>query len=238
MNWLWKAKYRIQWIRPPVSRYSRFDGTRRMTSDGKKAGNVEDAEKKKPEPVFLEDGSEVLYTGPFNSVVKLVKAMSLFSCAATTTLSPVVAFFRDGAMTTSPVAQIAAGLTMFSFGIGTTGVLTYVCSPYVTRMLLSADRERFIAERLDFFMRKKVNHFPVGAQMPADVMRPMVNFQAEEENYYLIVQSLKHEMIVEQFPWLIIEEDDDSEDEEEEEEDEDDEEDREEPLANESKARH
>mmetsp|Transcript_22979 Transcript_22979/g.92017 ORF Transcript_22979/g.92017 Transcript_22979/m.92017 type:complete len:102 (+) Transcript_22979:245-550(+) len=92
-------------------------------------------------------------------------------------------------------------------------------------MLLSADRERFIAERLDFFMRKKVNSFPVGAQTPADVMRPMVNFQAEEENYYLIVQSLKNEMIIEQFPWLAVEEDDDSEDDEEEEEDEDEEDD-------------
>ena len=77
---------------------------------------------------------KLVYEGPFGDMLRLLKRVSIFSCACTVVGVPLLAAFGNPKM--SEVQRTAVGGTVCIFAIGTTATLHFVCKPYVLRILL------------------------------------------------------------------------------------------------------
>jgi len=209
MNLLLRAAYARRWLKSSALAYAKAAGAQRVNSYRRKRAELDLQRERDREPAreFLDDGREVLYEGPLMEKIKGVKTMSLVSCVATSMLGPYIMLTRDELSRQSDLQQITIGFLVFAIGAGTTGFLSWVCSPYISRLSLSPDKKVFIAEQTDFLLRQKVTAFRVGSQTPVDILRPMVNFEAEKRHYFLAKENMKHKMVREQFPWIVKEDD-------------------------------
>ncbi|BDA40457.1 Uncharacterized protein C1834.10c [Coccomyxa sp. Obi] len=125
----------------------------------------------------------VTYEGPLKQAVLSLKKLSLFSCAATFAMSPVMLLFDTSATSLGAKASIA--VTLCSFGIFTTGLLHWFTSPYVRRLVYDRKSETLEIETLSVFARPQITRTHLSEIAYPDTIRPQVTFAVKRKFFYL-----------------------------------------------------
>jgi len=161
----------------PITQTYHFEGERKIFPGKFLSTNSEENQKK-----------EVVYEGPLQRGVFLLKTFSLVSLATGIIAAPVLIVF--GKATIPLMARIALSLTTASFGALTTGLLNYVSTPYIMKLTRERESGEFSAERVDLFLRRRWSNFRLEDVEPVYSF-PYITFKAKGERYFLHKEFLR-----------------------------------------------
>lgn len=134
---------------------------------------------------------QLVYTGPNNKAVKLVKYFSLSTSALGILCQP---YLISQMAQNGVIVKAAIGAFTAFFVFGTPFLLHFICKRYVTKMYYDAGNRTFTATRLNFFAQEKKFTFSAD-DIRGVTANPLCNFQVGEEMFLL-----DQDMIRERFP--------------------------------------
>ncbi|KAL4458309.1 hypothetical protein ABPG75_013174 [Micractinium tetrahymenae] len=125
----------------------------------------------------------VVYVGPFSTAVKRVKNLSLFSCACAVAAGPIILGLDAAATTTT--AKVSIVTTLATFGVFTTGLLSWFTQPYIQQLRYERDTDTLEATTLTLFARPRIDRFHIGEVGEVESVHPLSSFQARGRRYYI-----------------------------------------------------
>merc|ERR1711865_169464 len=134
------------------------------------------------------DEKELVYEGPFHTILRKVKYVSVFSSGATLTSMPILSALND---TISVQGRIAIGITCCVFAVGTTGLVQLIGKPYVAKIWRVGSVEEDIADQTievqtySLFAQPKIMRFDVSTVTPPTGMSPFMSFASGGNNFYI-----------------------------------------------------
>ncbi|KAL4423110.1 hypothetical protein ABPG77_004793 [Micractinium sp. CCAP 211/92] len=126
---------------------------------------------------------ELVYVGPFASAVKRVKNLSLFSCACALAAGPIILGMDAAATTTT--AKVSIVTTLATFGVFTTGLLSWFTQPYVQQLRYERGSDTLEATTLTLLARPRVDRFHIAEVGEVEGVHPLSSFQARGRRYYV-----------------------------------------------------
>ena len=145
------------------------------------------SEEKADEPQ-KEPEKELVYEGPFHTILRKVKYVSVFSSGATLVSMPILSVLND---TISVQGRIAIGITCCVFAVGTTGLVQLIGKPYVAKIWRVGTTEEDIADQAievqtySLFAQPKIMRFDVSTVTPPTGMSPFMSFASGGNNFYI-----------------------------------------------------
>ncbi len=126
--------------------------------------------------------AEVVYSGGFDRALRILKRVSVFSCACTVFGVPLLAVTSTNPRM-SPVQRGALAFVVVSFGVGTTLALHVVVKPYVVRLLRHPLDGTFTAEKMNAFGGLKTTQ--LNLSRISKPRRAWASFECDGESYFM-----------------------------------------------------
>ena len=156
-----------------------------MTGRGK-VGCHTSSEEQADEPQ-KEPEKELVYEGPFHTILRKVKYVSVFSSGATLVSMPILSTLND---TISVQGRVAIGITCCIFAVGTTGLVQWIGKPYVAKIWRVGTAADDIAETIEvqtysLFAQPKIMQFDVSTVTVPVTGNPFASFASDGNNFYI-----------------------------------------------------
>ncbi|KAJ0404521.1 hypothetical protein P43SY_001621 [Pythium insidiosum] len=133
---------------------------------------------------------ELVYQAPMARAVRLMKGVSVTSCALTLVGMPALCVLSE--QSASVIGKL--------FGLGTTSLYHVLFKPYVMRMWIDRSENRVTAETLTLFARLTTSEFPLSeVTRPPKSMHPMISFRALEKDYFIHPECIQDDELVKAF---------------------------------------
>lgn len=115
-----------------------------------------------------------IYEGPLSGAIKALKMFSITSCAMSMVASPLLVLMSDPSI--SFTARAGLGFTVLTFGVSTTGAMSFLTSPYVVGVWQhDEDLNNITIESYSLLGTRKCT--PVSMdQVDTNVTRPFISF--------------------------------------------------------------
>ncbi|KAJ0409685.1 hypothetical protein ATCC90586_007474 [Pythium insidiosum] len=141
---------------------------------------------------------ELVYQAPMARAVRLMKGVSVTSCALTLVGMPALCVLSE--QSASVIGKWAMCGTIMLFGLGTTSLYHVLFKPYVMRMWIDRSENRVTAETLTLFARLTTSEFPLSeVTRPPKSMHPMISFRALEKDYFIHPECVQDDELVKAF---------------------------------------
>ncbi|GLD91686.1 hypothetical protein PINS_up000219 [Pythium insidiosum] len=141
---------------------------------------------------------ELVYQAPMARAVRLMKGVSVTSCALTLVGMPALCVLSE--QSASIIGKWAMCGTIMLFGLGTTSLYHVLFKPYVMRMWIDRSENRVTAETVTLFARLTTTDFALGdVTRPPKSMHPMISFRAGEKDYFIHPECLQDDDLVKVF---------------------------------------
>ncbi|TYZ64238.1 hypothetical protein PybrP1_005917 [[Pythium] brassicae (nom. inval.)] len=133
----------------------------------------------------------LIYEGPMARAVRLMKGVSVTSCALTSVGMPTLCLISE--QSASMAGKWAMCGTIMLFGLGTTSLFHVLFKPYVMRMWVNGGEStqtardpQLTVETVTLFAQLTTHDFRLSdAAPPASSMHPMLSFQAKGKHFFV-----------------------------------------------------
>lgn len=122
--------------------------------------------------------TRVVYLGGFDKVLKILKRVSMFSCACTVVGVPLLALTSNNPRMKG-VQKWAVAFVVVSFGVATTVALHVMAKPYVCKLLVDSTGELLKVETMTMFGRTKTTNLEFSKVVRAE--RPWATFSSKND---------------------------------------------------------
>ena len=99
-------------------------------------------------------GQRVVYRGGFDNMLRILKRVSVFSCACTLVGVPLLAYSSNNPRMKG-VQKWAVAFVVVAFGVTTTAALHIVAKPYVCKLMIDATGDLLTIETMNMLGRTK-----------------------------------------------------------------------------------